>query len=165
MNKSVLEYTIYTDGSTKGNGTTEAIGGWAYAIIHDSSVISKDCGAVTNTTNQRMELQAAIEAIKAVLKITKNNPTDSYVIYSDSAYLVNCYLQGWYKSWLKNGWINSKKQEVKNQDLWWELIPYFESNSWDFRKVKGHANDYYNNLVDELAQGAAHAYQYGGSAL
>jgi ribonuclease HI len=76
-------------------------------------------------------------------------------VYTDSAYLHNCYTQGWYKNWQKNGWRNSKKESVANQDLWEMLIPYFEMFEVNFHKVKGHADNMWNNYVDELAQNAS----------
>ena len=82
-------------------------------------------------------------------------PTDSVVVYTDSAYLHNCYQQKWYVNWQKNGWKNAKKQPVANQDLWKMLIPYFETFGIDFVKVKGHAGNQWNEYVDDLAQTAA----------
>jgi ribonuclease HI len=73
------------------------------------------------------------------------------VVYSDSAYVINCYKQKWYKKWQVNGWINSKKQPVANKELWEQLIPYFENPFFSFEKVAGHADNKYNNLVDEMA--------------
>ena len=82
-------------------------------------------------------------------------PNERVIIYSDSAYLINCYEQEWWVNWKNNGWRNANKKEVANQDLWWELIPYFEKFSYDFRKVKGHSTNMWNNKCDELAQKAA----------
>jgi ribonuclease HI len=113
-----------------------------------------DVQAVKETTNQRMELCAAIEALTKICSIAEF-PQDQVVVYTDSAYLHNCYVQGWYKSWQKNGWKNSKKQPVANQDLWEMLIPYFETFGIDFVKVKGHAGNMWNEYVDDLAQTAA----------
>ena len=100
------------------------------------------------------EIQAAIEALKAI----EENFWDSnyeYHIYSDSAYFINCYLEEWWINWLKNGWVNSAKKPVANVDLWEQIIPYFQRKSFFFHKVKGHADNHYNNLVDQLAQSAA----------
>lgn len=155
-NKSIFQYDIYVDGSAKGNDPSNRLGGWAYAILFDGDMIRKDSGGVRATTNQRMELQAVIEGIKGALVLAGNKP-EQYIfnVYSDSAYLVNCYHQDWYIGWEKNGWRNAAKKEVANQDLWLEIIPYFKSKSWNFYKVKGHAEDYYNNYVDRMAQAAA----------
>ena len=84
--------------------------------------------------------------------VEKNYPLITSVnIYSDSAYCINCYQQKWYKKWIQNGWVNSKKQSVKNRELWELLIPFFEDNRFNFIKVKGHVGDKYNEMVDEMA--------------
>ena len=151
-----MKYIIYCDGSTKGNGKENSVGAWAYALINGeyNSLTYADSEAVKDTTNQRMELHAAIEALTKVCAMAIF-PQDSVVVYTDSAYLHNCYTQGWYKNWQKNGWKNSKKQPVANQDLWEMLIPYFETFGIDFVKVKGHAGNQWNEYVDNLAQTAA----------
>lgn len=151
-----MRYNIYCDGSTKGNGKENSVGAWAYVVINTepNSVSFSDAQAVKETTNQRMELSAAIEALTKISTIA-NFPRDSVTVYTDSAYLHNCYHQKWYKNWQENGWKNSKKQPVANQDLWEMLIPYFETFGIDFIKVKGHAGDQWNEYVDDLAQTAA----------
>ena len=73
------------------------------------------------------------------------------ILDGNSAYCMNCYSQGWWKNWVKNGWLNSKKQPVANKVLWTYLIPYFESDIFNFYKVKGHDDDYWNNYVDRRA--------------
>lgn len=158
MNKSLLTIEIYTDGSAKGNDPAHRCGGWAYCILRDGDIIRKDSGTVLDTTNQRMELQACIEALKVCEKL--GNEYSEYYIHSDSAYLVNCYVQGWYVTWEKNGWRSSSKKEVANIDLWVQILPYFKRKSFHFIKVKGHADDYYNNLVDVMAQTAADPNKY-----
>lgn len=156
-----MKYSIYTDGSAKANGTKNAVGGWAFVIVNTAYnvMVAGDRGAEKGTTNQRMELQAAINGLKQIEPMLAF-PEDSVVVYTDSAYLHNCYTQQWYVNWKKNGWCNSKKQPVANQDLWEQLIPYFERWEFDFAKVKGHADnrtvhEIWNNYVDELAQNAA----------
>lgn len=151
-----MRYNIYCDGSTKGNGKENSVGAWAYVVINTepNSVSFSDAQAVKETTNQRMELNAAIEALTKISTIA-NFPQDSITVYTDSAYLYNCYHQKWYKNWQENGWKNSKKQPVANQDLWEMLIPYFETFGIDFIKVKGHSGDQWNEYVDDLAQTAA----------
>lgn len=148
-------YQVYCDGSTRGNGKENAVGAWAYVVINgDYNTISAgDVGAVAGTTNQRMELCAAIEGItKALTFLEKGDVID---VYTDSAYLHNCYNQKWYENWQRNGWRNSKKEPVANQDLWEMLIPYFEKFEVNFHKVKGHADNMWNNYVDDLAQNAS----------
>lgn len=153
MNKSVIPYEIYTDGSAKGNDPAHRLGGWAYCILYDGDIIRRDSGTEIDTTNQRMELRAAIEALKACENFVK--PEAEFFIYSDSAYFINCYTQEWYKTWEKNKWRNSQNKPVANPELWGEILPYFKRRSFHFEKVKGHADNYYNNLVDEMAQKAA----------
>ena len=148
-------YQVYCDGSTRGNGKENAVGAWAYVIINGqyNVMVAADAQAVAGTTNQRMELHAAIEGISKTLPLL--GPGDVINVYTDSAYLHNCYTQGWYKNWQKNGWKNSKKEPVANQDLWERLIPYFEQPEVEFVKVKGHAGNHYNEIVDTMAQKAS----------
>ena len=142
-------YEIYTDGATSGNGKADAPGGWAYIILEDGEIIAHESGGAVGTTNQRMELIAALKACEEVDQI---DPFATVKLYSDSAYLINCYKQNWWKAWRCNGWRNSKKQPVANQDLWEKLIFFFmKSPGYDFIKVKGHAGNLYNEMVDELA--------------
>lgn len=154
-NKSIIPYEIYTDGSAKGADASNRLGGWAYAILFDGDMVRKDSGGVRATTNQRMELQAVIEAIKGARELSKDDPGAIYKVYSDSAYVVNCYTQGWYIGWEANGWRNAAKKEVANRELWEQIIPFFKSKSWHFYKTKAHENDYYNNYVDAMAQQAS----------
>ena len=149
----IIPYKIYTDGSAKGNGSVNTFGGWAFLIQYDGNTVLRANGAEKNTTNQRMELQAVIEALKACEALW--NPNYEYHFYSDSAYLINCYEQKWYENWERNGWVTTTRKPVSNSELWAEIIPYFRRKSFFFHKVKGHEDDYYNNYVDELAQKAA----------
>lgn len=143
-------FEVYTDGAVSGNGKDGAPGGWAYVILKDGVMIVQDSGAEIGTTNQRMELTAALNACRVVEKM------DTFAqarIYSDSAYLVNCWKQHWWRGWQANGWKNSKKQPVANEDLWLGLIPFFQKvpNGFDFVKVKGHAGNEWNEVVDKMA--------------
>lgn len=124
-------------------------------MLYDGDIIRRDSGNVLDTTNQRMELQAVLEGLKACELF--GDETSEYHFYSDSAYVVNCYFQEWYVNWEKNGWRNAARKEVANQDLWVQIIPYFKRKSFYFHKVEGHADNYYNNLVDKMAQDAASA--------
>lgn len=146
-------YKIYTDGSTKGNGKKISFGGWAYAIFDENdNLILSNYGAEVDTTNNKMEMVAILKGIEAIKVLNSENTTIYDIeIYTDSAYIYNCYKDKWYVSWQKNGWVNSKKEPVKNKDLWEELIKYFENNNYSFNKVKGHANSEQNILVDKLA--------------
>lgn len=139
MAESAVE--IFTDGACSGN---PGPGGWA-AILVAAGREKEISGGVLSTTNNRMELTAAIEALKKLKKPC------SVTLYSDSAYLVNAFLQGWLLSWKRNGWKNSSKQPVSNMDLWQELDSLNQIHQITWRKVKGHSDHEYNNRCDALA--------------
>jgi len=129
--------TIYTDGACSGN---PGPGGWAWAIEGGKY----KSGADGDTTNQRMELMAALEAVRG-----NDGPLE---IVSDSTYVVNCFKDKWYVGWLKRGWTNSKKQPVANKDIWEPFIQLvLERKNVRFRWVKGHSGHPMNDLVDQLA--------------
>jgi ribonuclease HI/uncharacterized phage-like protein YoqJ len=131
----------YTDGACVGN---PGPGGWAWAVP-DGPYAS---GAAAHTTNQRMEIQAALEAALAI-----DGPL---TIVSDSTYVVNCFRDKWWEGWLRRGWVNTAKKPVANRDLWEPLIAAVVTRGdIDFRWVKGHAGDPMNDLVDRLAVAAA----------
>lgn len=150
-----MEFTIYCDGSTRGNGKENAVGAWAWLVHEGGNIVHKDCRTVIGATNQQMELIAAIKALEHVTSALMCPMHDKVVVYTDSAYLHNCYTQKWYRNWQMNGWKNSKKQPVANKDLWEKLIPYFEMPEVEFVKVKGHAGVEYNEIVDTMAQNAS----------
>lgn len=138
---------IYTDGATSKNGYEGSKGGWAWVIVNDNNqIVIQGVGSAKEITNNQCELMALIEACEAAERLN-----GSFNVYSDSAYCINCYQQKWYKKWQANGWVNSKKEPVANQELWEYLIPYFENSNFNFIKVKGHADDYWNNYVDRRA--------------
>lgn len=146
---------VYTDGSCRGNGSEGAKGGWAYVVIDENDeIVSSGSGGELNTTNNRMEMSALLAACEIFNERAKYEPIE---IYMDSAYCHNCFVQKWYKTWQKNGWINSKREPVKNRDLWEQIIPYFDNPNFHFRKVKGHSNSKWNNVVDKMAVAAAMA--------
>ena len=147
-------YKLYTDGATSNKGYEGAYGGYGWALIANDKLIEYGSGYICPATNNICELKGMIEGCKAAKAAAE--PFDVVLVYSDSAYIVNCYKQGWYKNWERNGWINSKKQPVANKELWEELIPFFEKVYFKFEKVKGHSTDesshsYWNNYVDRLA--------------
>ena len=150
---SNAEFYIYTDGACSGN---PGPGGWAAVIMHDHSV-QEISGHEEKTTNQRMEMKAAIEALHHI------PPGSKVKLYSDSAYLVNCFKQDWMKRWKINGWMTSKGKPVENQDLWREFLELIEINEVEWIKVKGHSGDQMNERCDHLArrtmenQGAANS--------
>ena len=131
---------VYTDGACSGN---PGPGGWAWGV-EDGRFES---GAVAHTTNQRMEIMAAFEAVRAI--------DGSLKIISDSTYVVNCFRDRWWEGWLKRGWTNSAKKPVANRDLWEPFIELALSRKVTFRWVKGHGTDLMNAWVDELAVLAA----------
>ncbi|WP_206881222.1 ribonuclease HI [Alicyclobacillus mali (ex Roth et al. 2021)] len=135
---------LYTDGACSGN---PGPGGWA-AILQWKGHVKELSGGEPETTNQRMELKAVIEGLKALKR-----PCD-VIVHSDSAYVVNCFKQGWYVNWRKNGWMNSKGEPVQNRDLWEELLDAINGHRVRFEKVKGHAGVKWNERCDELARGA-----------
>ena len=137
----ISEVTIYTDGACSGN---PGPGGWA-AILMAGGAKKEMSGGERDTTNNRMELMAVIEGLKALKRPCKVD------IYSDSAYVVNAFEQNWIGKWVKNGWKNSAKAEVANSDLWKELIDLTSMHNVTFHKVKGHADNEFNNRCDALA--------------
>lgn len=134
---------IYTDGACSGN---PGAGGWAALLLYGTAK-KEISGFVHDTTNNRMELLAAIEGLKAV-KLRSDLKIE---LYSDSAYLVNAVNQKWLTGWQQNGWRTSDKKDVKNKDLWLELIELNRHLSPVYIKVKGHSDNPYNNRCDELA--------------
>lgn len=132
---------IYTDGACSGN---PGPGGYAAVLMYDEN-IKEISGGEKDTTNNRMELMAAIVALE-ILK----EPCE-VELYSDSAYLVNAYKQGWVENWKKNGWKTSDKKGVKNKELWERIEQQRKRHAIEFVKVKGHSDNEYNNRCDELA--------------
>ncbi|HET7558635.1 MAG TPA: ribonuclease HI [Limnochordia bacterium] len=138
------EITIYTDGACSGN---PGPGGWAALVIAGGET-EEVSGGAKHTTNQRMELTAALEALK-------RTPKGSQVaLYSDSAYLINAFRQRWTENWQRNGWLNARRQPVENQDLWRALLDEIASRRVTWHKVKGHADSALNNRCDALARAA-----------
>ena len=135
---------IYTDGACSGN---PGKGGWAAILIYNGveKVIN---GASPDTTNNRMELLAIIEGLRALKEPCKVK------LYSDSAYSLDAFNKGWLIEWKKNNWRTASKQEVKNVDLWRALLIEVEKHEVEWIKVKGHADNEYNNRCDQLARDA-----------
>ncbi len=137
------EVTIYTDGACSGN---PGPGGWA-AILMYRGKYKEISGGERETTNNRMELMAAIKALAQLKEPCR------VLLHTDSAYLANCMQQGWHKKWTQNNWKRNGKP-VKNRDLWEQLIQYSKEHQVEFIKVKGHSDDVWNNRCDELARAA-----------
>ena len=149
-NEKIIPLEFYTDGSLKKMGQRSTFGGWAFYALRDGVDFYHDSGNEPMTTNQRMELKAILEALKYAQTIRQKG--EKVIIYSDSAYAVNCYLQEWYTKWVINGWQNANKQPVANQDLWKQIIPFFDNFWYELRKVNGHTGIYWNEICDTLAQ-------------
>ena len=139
----------YTDGACSGN---PGIGGWG-AVLFYKDTMKEISGYADNTTNNQMELTAAIMALDK-LKV----PCE-VELYSDSAYLINAFNEGWINSWQLNGFRNANKKPVANVDLWQKLIEFNNTHKITWIKVKGHADNKYNNRCDELATGEISKHQ------
>ena len=138
------EVIIYTDGACSGN---PGPGGWG-TILMSGENKKELSGGSKDTTNNIMEITAVIEGLKALKKPCKVQ------LYSDSAYVVNAFNQKWIYGWMKNGWKTSNKEPVKNKELWEELYALTKIHEVTFIKVKGHADNEFNNRCDELARNA-----------
>lgn len=134
-------------------------GGWGFIALRGGLLIDKESGSEYGTTNQRMELLAIRNALE--FAAAHRLPNESVTIFSDSAYAINCYNDKWYEKWLYNGWVNSKNEPVANQDLWEQIVPYFDNFWYHFSKVKGHSSNYWNNECDQLAQKASQELKSG----
>lgn len=132
---------VYTDGACLGN---PGPGGWAWVVPDGPFAAGFDSG----TTNQRMELTAALEAVGAF-----NGPL---TVVSDSTYVVNCFRDRWWENWLRRGWVNKARKPIANRDLWELLIEMYRvRGDIDFQWVKGHSGDRWNDKADCLAVEAA----------
>jgi len=134
---------MYTDGACSGN---PGPGGWGTILVfgeHEREL----SGFVPETTNNRMEIFAAVQGLRAL-----KEPCEVEV-YSDSAYLVNAFQKGWIYAWQRNGWKKADKNDVENQDLWNQLLISMKGHRVTFHKVKGHADHPQNNRCDALATG------------
>ena len=139
-----MKFKIYTDGACSGN---PGPGGWGAVIFDNDNNQTNISGKEKNTTNNRMEILAAIMALK---KIKSNS---QITIYTDSTYVKNGITE-WMFNWKKNDWKTASKKPVKNKDLWIKLDKLCEKNKVSWKWVKGHATNKYNNLADQLATSA-----------
>lgn len=143
------QVTLYTDGACSGN---PGVGGWGCVLMfkgHEKRL----SGAEGETTNNRMELFAVIsglECLKEPCEVT---------VYSDSAYTVNGFENGWVYAWERSGWKKADKKAVLNDDLWKRLLALTRIHKVTFVKVKGHADNEYNNICDKLATDAVKNYK------
>ena len=135
---------LYTDGACSGN---PGAGGYGAILIYKG--IEKELsGGERETTNNRMEIYAVIAGLRCL-----REPCE-VTVYSDSAYTVNAFNEGWIFGWMKNGWKKADKKPVLNAELWQELYSLTQKHKVRFVKVKGHADNVYNNRCDALARAA-----------
>lgn len=152
VTSDVVPIVVYTDGACSGN---PGPGGWAWAVAPDG--VPAAAGGEVKATNQRMEIQAVLEAVTT---LSAEHPGVPIEVVSDSTYVVNCFRDRWWVRWEANGWRNSQRKPVANVDLWQplvELVKVIESvkaNTVTFRWVKGHSGDRLNDVVDQLAVAA-----------
>ncbi len=135
---------VYTDGACRKN---PGPGGWAWAVSPEGEPAGS--GGEATSTNQRMEIRAVLEALRAL-------PQRPITVVSDSTYVVNCWRDKWWAKWQRNGWKNSQKQPVANRDLWEPLVELWQSSDVTMRWVKGHSGNRMNDLVDVLAVKASY---------
>lgn len=141
--------TLYTDGACSGN---PGVGGWG-AVLMFNGHEKRISGAEELTTNNRMEIFAVISGLECL-----KEPCE-VMVYSDSAYTVNAFNNGWIFGWEKGGWKKADNKPVLNADLWQRLLNLTRIHSVNFVKVKGHADNEYNNICDKLATDAIKNYQ------
>lgn len=135
---------VYTDGACSGN---PGPGGWGWAVAPDGE--PQASGGERSTTNQRMEIYAALDAVRTLTAGGR-----AVKVIADSTYVVNCFRDKWWVKWEKNGWRNAKREPVANADLWKPLIELVKVNDVSWGWVKGHSGDKMNDLVDSLAVAA-----------
>jgi ribonuclease HI len=137
---------VYTDGSCLGN---PGPGGWAWAVPEGPYA----SGAEPRTTNQRMEITAALQALRSLVGPDRQ----TLLVVSDSTYVVNCFKQRWWEGWQRRNWKNTQGKPVANRDLWEQLFAIALAPHGDVRWqwVRGHSGDHWNEVVDQLALEAA----------
>jgi ribonuclease HI len=145
---------VYTDGACSGN---PGPGGWAW-VVPDGPYAA---GAEAHTTNQRMEITAALRAVEAyevgeIGELSGEAAPSGLTVVSDSTYVVNCFRDRWWDGWMRRGWLNSQRKPVANRDLWEPLIELvLRRGDVEFQWVKGHGGDVWNDRADQLAVAAA----------
>lgn len=136
--------TLYTDGACSGN---PGVGGWGAVLIYNGRE-KRISGAEDSTTNNRMELTAVIKGLQCLKEPCEVD------VYSDSAYTVNAFKNGWVYEWVKSDWRKADNKPTLNADLWRELYLLSKTHILNFIKVKGHSDNEYNNICDRLATDA-----------
>jgi ribonuclease HI len=148
-----MQVELWTDGACSGN---PGPGGWAAILVarrRDGTIAKQRelFGAATDTTNNRMELQAVIEGLRALQQST------AVTVHIDSSYVMDAIARRWYEGWIARGWRTAAKQPVKNRELWEALLALLEIHTVSWAKVKGHAGVQLNERCDELAVAACRA--------
>jgi len=141
MKKTVI---MYTDGACSGN---PGPGGWGALLIWNTE--KELSGGAPDSTNNRMEMQAVIEGLRALKEPCHVK------IHSDSALIINAFKQRWIENWQKRGWKKADKKPVENRDLWEEMLKVMSPHKVDWIKVKGHSTNELNNRVDRIAVAAS----------
>lgn len=149
MSDSKTVVILYTDGACSGN---PGPGGWA-ALLMTKTKQKELSGGEPHTTNNRMEMKAVVEGLKALKR------SCHVKVHSDSALIINAFTKGWIQNWQKKGWKKSDKKPVENRDLWEEILTAMKNHTVEWVKVKGHSTDPHNNRVDELAVLASKKFQ------
>jgi ribonuclease HI len=149
MSDKLPHVILYTDGACSGN---PGPGGWA-ALLQWNQKEKVLTGGAPQTTNNRMEMRAVIEGLKALRRPCM------VAVHSDSALIINAFQKGWIENWLNKGWKKSNKKPVENRDLWEEMLRELKRHQVKWVKVKGHADDERNNRVDKLAVDASKAFK------
>ena len=143
---------MYTDGACAGNQHEENVGGWGCVLEYNGNE-KELCGGEVNTTNNRMELTAAIRALEAL-----KEPCD-VELYTDSRYLSDALEKGWVYNWRANNWRKPDKKPALNVDLWQILLALLETHNVRLHWVQGHADNEYNNRCDKLAVAESQKYK------
>lgn len=149
MSDSLPEVILYTDGACSGN---PGPGGWGALLIWNGKEKALS-GGHPASTNNRMEMQAVIEGLKAL------NKKCHVKVHSDSALIINAFTKGWIQNWQKKGWKKADKKPVENREIWEEMIRYVNQHQVSWIKVKGHSDNELNNRVDQLAVEACQKYR------
>lgn len=149
MSDSLPEVILYTDGACSGN---PGPGGWGALLIWNGKEKALSGGHLASTNN-RMEMQAVIEGLKAL------NKKCHVKVHSDSALIINAFTKGWIQNWQKKGWKKADKKPVENREIWEEMIRYVNQHQVSWIKVKGHSDNELNNRVDQLAVEACQKYR------
>lgn len=153
-----IRLKAYSDGACSNNDNW--IGGYAYTLYYEDTTDPRNYlrsggECEFDTTNNIMEMKAFLGALQAFVEYTKDKDSQNkytLTLYTDSAYIYNCLTQKWYVKWKQNGWVNSKKEPVKNRELWEKILKYILNyDNITYVKVKGHSTDKFNNYVDNLA--------------